>query len=180
MLRKDPPGGGGGLGGGPGRLFPDRAGNPGPGRRPLLSTFEGNNRQMLMGIKDSLHHHIAEKFPKVDGDQLGGKSELSHSTPNLLDSSSNNGSEHATNGNNNAAANNSNKNMTRLQYNKYAMAQIQKSLHGYEVHDNGGLGSNHCYIANGMDIEVTPVNKKMLQQLMSMGADEVSLSLSFL
>ena len=162
MLRKEPLGGGGAAG-------PVGGGAPPGGRRPLLSTFEGNNRQMLLDIKDSLNHVVKKAPNGTDlGNQLGGgkSSELSHSSPNLLDSNN-----RANGVNNNAsAAVTSNPKMSRFQYNQRAMAEIQRSLERYEVHD----GMAHGYVANGMDIEVTPVNKKMLQQLMSMGADEVS------
>ena len=171
MLRKDPLGGGGGTAGGV-----NRASSAGPGgstapvgRRPLLFTFEGNNRQMLIDIKDSLNH-VVKKAPNGNdlASQLGGKSsELSHSSPNLLD-----GSSKANGVNNNTNIHK----MSRFQYNQRAMAEIQKSLENYAVPD--GIG--HGYLANGMDIEVTPVNKKMLQQLMSMGADEVRFQFSVL
>ena len=92
MLRKDPPGGVGSVAAA--RVKPpDRSntgGGGGSGRRPLLSTFEGNNRQMLIDIKDSLNHVVKKNPTGADVGQLD-KSELSQSTPNLLDSNKING-----------------------------------------------------------------------------------------
>ena len=67
------------------------------GRRPLLVTFDGNNRQMLNEIRDSLSHlrkndvegqysdHLLH--PQSSGPQIPAslKHDLSQSTPNLLD-----------------------------------------------------------------------------------------------
>lgn len=62
------------------RKEPDRPG----GRRPLLVTFVGNNRQMLNEIRDSLSHLRKNDLEGyADGLQL--KPELSQSTPNLLE-----------------------------------------------------------------------------------------------
>ncbi|KAK3712498.1 hypothetical protein RRG08_002828 [Elysia crispata] len=80
------------------------AARPGPnGRRPLLLTFDGNNRQMLNEIRNSLSHlrkddvegqycdHLLH--PSSSGAQLPAslKHDLSQSTPNLLDKSSSSG-----------------------------------------------------------------------------------------
>ncbi len=183
MLRKDPPGGGG-AGAAPGgdRLLPDRLSRPpGPGRRPLLSTFEGNNRQILFALNDSLNQVVKKtpngNIPATAGagamDHMSPKSELSHSTPNLLvDSNKNaNGAAAVANGNNNVPSTRGKGN--RTQYNQLAMQAISKSIEQFAVSDTGAMGSNHCYVANGLEIEFTAVNKNMLQQLVSMGAEEV-------
>ncbi len=144
MLRKD---GGGGAAG------KDR------GRRPVLTTTF--DRQMLVDIRDTLQHHLR----KPNGDtNLLAKSELSQSTPNLLEK---------VNGNSASSAHPP-KSMDRLGYNQMAMAEIRQSLHQFELTKTEVGGNAPCHIANGLNVEVTPVNKHMLQQLMSMGADEVS------
>ncbi|GFS17568.1 serine/threonine-protein kinase LATS1-like [Elysia marginata] len=75
------------------------AARPGPnGRRPLLLTFDGNNRQMLNEIRDSLSHLRKNDVDGPYSDHLGHpasssglqvpaslKQDLSQSTPNLLD-----------------------------------------------------------------------------------------------
>ncbi len=145
MLRKE---GGGGAAG------KDR------GRRPVLTTTF--DRQMLVDIRDTLQHHLRK--PNGDNNLLA-KSELSQSTPNLLE---------RVNGNSASSAPHAPKNMDRLGYNQMAMAEIRQSLRQFELNDTEVGGNAPCIIANGLNVEVMPVNKHMLQQLMSMGADEVS------
>ena len=53
----------------------------GGGRRPLLATFVGSNRQMLNDIRDSLSH-LRKAQLEGDGDL---RSDLSQSTSNLSD-----------------------------------------------------------------------------------------------
>lgn len=64
----------------------DRTG--GGGRRPLLVTFVGNNRQMLNEIRDSLSHLRKNDLDLCnDLSALQLKPELSQSTPNLPEKS---------------------------------------------------------------------------------------------
>ena len=121
-------------------LSADRPG----GRRPLLVTFVGNNRQMLNEIRDSLSHlrkHDLEGFNDVSGMQL--KTELSQSTPNLLDQKSATGSK-----------------MTRRdnQHHK-ALAEIRDSLRPYQNHSqviaNAKNGGAHGGSSSG---SVAPIS----------------------
>lgn len=129
------------------------------GRRPILATFVGNNRQMLQEIRDSLSHHLRpQQDAKLDGQQqqqqqgqARGDGSISQSTPNL------NGSRNK-----------------RFEYNQTAMAEIRKSLDGFQISESPNSHINHC-VPNGLDMEI-PVNKRMLQQLIRMGHDEVRMA----
>uniref|UniRef100_A0A0B7AW07 non-specific serine/threonine protein kinase n=1 Tax=Arion vulgaris TaxID=1028688 RepID=A0A0B7AW07_9EUPU len=92
------------------------------GRRPLLVTFVGNNRQMLNEIRDSLSYLRKNDLEGYnDFSNLHLKPELSQSTPNLLEKSA--GSK-----------------MTRRdnQHHK-ALAEIRDSLRPYQNASNGPI-----------------------------------------
>ncbi|KAI8792121.1 Serine/threonine-protein kinase lats1 [Biomphalaria glabrata] len=90
------------------------------GRRPLLVTFVGNNRQMLNEIRDSLSHLRKNDLEGYsDLSNLQHKPELSQSTPNLLEKSA--GSK-----------------MTRRDNQHHqALAEIRDSLRPYQNATNG-------------------------------------------
>ena len=123
------------------------------GRRPLLTTFVGNNRQMLQEIRDSLCH-LQKQQPgenRQDGAAANQiKGDLSQSTPNLI--------------------NGGGKSLSRDEYNQTAMAKIRQSLDGFQISEPTD-SLIHC--PNGLDTEVTQVDRNMLQTLMKMGWDEV-------
>ncbi|XP_074647480.1 serine/threonine-protein kinase LATS1-like isoform X2 [Tubulanus polymorphus] len=134
------------------------------GRRPLLSTFVGNNRQMLQEIRDSLSHHLrrAEQQPL--------RPELSQSSPNLVDNELSTGAAASPGNNNNAGGQQNANKMTRLGYHQKALAEIRKSLKPFATGDseNEQLAANVIHL--GMDS--LSVNQSMLQQMVSMGYDE--------
>lgn len=132
------------------------------GRRPLL--VAGNHRQMLQGIKENLQHiHIKDQQGennKPSGMQI--KVDLSQSTPNLMEKS------------------NGGVKSDRLNYTQQALDQIRQSLEGYQIDEptsTSGLPVNFALL-NRLDVESTPVNKHYLQQLKSMGYEEVSSELT--
>ena len=112
-------------------------------RRPFL--FDGTNRQMLVEIRDNLSH--------VRKSDISSQMKA-ESTPNLLDKGA------------------STKNMDRHEYNQAAMSKIRQSLEVLRVAEPHATGGN-IFLANGLDVEVTPVNPTMLQKLVAMGYDEV-------
>ncbi|KAK7493110.1 hypothetical protein BaRGS_00015631 [Batillaria attramentaria] len=123
------------------RKEPERGGG---GRRPLLATFVGNNRQMLNEIRDSLSH-----LRKLEGDgEVAGpggaplKSELSQSTPNLADKSA-------------AGA------KKGLESHHKTLAEIRDSLRPFQT-------GNRPQAAAG-DSEVS---RQKIQQVMALGVDE--------
>lgn len=128
------------------RKEPERTGG---GRRPLLATFVGNNRQMLNEIRDSLSH-----LRKLEGDgEVAGpggaqlKSELSQSTPNLADKSAGSTGTGAKKG---------------LEYHHKTLAEIRDSLRPFQT-------GNRPQATAG-DSEVSP---HKIKQVMALGVDEV-------
>lgn len=133
------------------RMSGERAVPQAAGRRPLLSTFVGNNRHMLQEIRDNLSH-LRKNQEGNAADLANIKPELSQSTPNLVDKS--------------AAK------MTRLDlYHQKALAEIRDSLRPFQtVSDTSSTASSSSSSQANGDIDV---NKQMLQQLVACGIDEV-------
>ncbi|CAL1528930.1 unnamed protein product [Lymnaea stagnalis] len=146
------------------RKEPDRPSQG--GRRPLLVTFVGNNRQMLNEIRDSLSHlrkNDLEGYNDLSNLQL--KPELSQSTPNLLEKSA--GSK-----------------MTRRdnQHHK-ALAEIRDSLRPYQNASNGPSngasggsgGSDNSSTTSSTSSHTASdaeVSSSKVQQIMQYGFDE--------
>ncbi|KAI0220702.1 hypothetical protein LSAT2_027821 [Lamellibrachia satsuma] len=150
------------------------------GRRPLLSTFGGNNRQMLQNIRDTLsylqptHKDTTGDSGAASGTSRGAESgmqikaelllqakaaDLCHSSPNLASTveKSNGGSKGMP--------------PSRLGYNQKAMAKIRESLQGFQINESTTVSGA---LTNGYDDETAPISKYILRQLMQMGYDEVS------
>ena len=150
-------------------------------RRPLLSTFVGNNRQMLVGVRDSLSHLNPQEIANGEGTSpnspnsnssaspssargSGAAGEISQSTPNLNGTGGSSGSG------------GSGRSLSRSEYNQSAMASIRESLMGFQVAGGASTPVNHCggpLPINDVD-DLQQVNKQMLQVLLSRGYDEVS------
>ena len=129
------------------RKEPERGG----GRRPLLAAFVGNNRQMLNDIRDSLSH-LRKSQLEGDGDSGGMqqlRTELSQSTPNLIDRS--------------ATPTGTKKG---LENHTKALAEIRETLRPFQTGRDRPQGSNDG-----------SVSRSKIQQVMALGVDEVSYSL---
>ena len=133
----------------------------GAGRRPLVLPL--GKRHMLHEIRDSLSHHVRQQQQQQ---QQGGLSkELSQSTPNLApksDPKSNSGQQQQQG-----------KGTSRLCYNQKALAEIREGLKGLEISEPSGGVMNPSSVANGYAFD-PHVDVHMVQQLISMGYDEVS------
>jgi len=146
------------------------------GRRPLLSTFGGNNRQMLVGIRNNLSHLQHKDTTGDSGATLGTSrsanpgmqikpelllqekaADLCQSSPNLASTAE--------------KANGSGKGVlpNRVEYTQNALARIKESLEGFQK-DSSVSGT----LTNGYDDEATLINTILLRQLMQMGYDKVS------
>ncbi|CAH1799139.1 unnamed protein product [Owenia fusiformis] len=126
----------------PSELHTRKDSEPIAGRRPLLTTFTGNNRQMLQDIRDNLSHIRKNQQLQQQGE--GGKTEPMQIKPDLI--------QNATNANTNAK-------MSRLGYNQFALAKIRDSLQPYQNGLEGGENvlvdklMLHQIIAMGYDEE---------------------------
>lgn len=136
------------------------------GRRPLLLTFVGNNRQMLNEIRDSLSHLRKNDLEGCsEFSSLQHKLDLSQSTPNLLEKSS--GSK-----------------MTRRDNQHHqALAEIRDSLRPYQNTSSGPVsgGSGGSSSDNSSSASSTSShaasdaesNMSKVQTIMQYGFDEV-------
>ncbi|XP_013416744.1 serine/threonine-protein kinase LATS1 [Lingula anatina] len=122
------------------------------GRRPLLSTFTGNNRQMLHEIRDSLSH--LRKNQPADG----GKPEPMQIKPPEAGQSTSNIADRIGVGK-----------AGRLGYHQKALAEIRDSLKPFQNSDTASAG-NSPSSSNGLDVD--SVNRHMLLHLVKMGYDE--------
>ena len=122
-------------------------GKDGEKRRPMLSTFVGNNRQMLTEIRDSLSH--LRKTPgdgsRPDHVQGFGENQLAPPPAGGVGGKG-------------------------RHYTQMALAEIKQSLEGFQVNEPNSSG---LAFPNGYDLEVQPVSEHLLRQLMQMGYDEV-------
>lgn len=131
------------------RKDPDRGG----GRRPLLATFVGNNRQMLNEIRDNLSH-LRRNVLEGDGEGTGGggvqplKGDLSQSTPNLADK---------------AAVAVPSGPKKGLEYHHKTLAEIRDSLRPFQTVNRGQSGNE------------SETSRQKIQQIMALGVDEVSI-----
>lgn len=117
------------------------------GRRPLLATFDGNNRLMLQQIRDSLSYL---RKPQDEPSNLTNipLKDLSRSTPNLTDKP---GKPVAG----------------RSGYKQHALAQIRQSLEKFQVGEET-IGPN---LDNGLEV---PDARKLLWTISEIcGCDEV-------
>lgn len=128
------------------RKDPDRGG----GRRPLLATFVGNNRQMLNEIRDNLSH-LRRNVLEGDGEGTGGggvqplKGDLSQSTPNLADK---------------AAVAVPSGPKKGLEYHHKTLAEIRDSLRPFQTVNRGQSGNE------------SETSRQKIQQIMALGVDE--------
>ena len=154
------------------------------GRRPILF---GANRLMIEEIRDSLSHvyqeskqqtdepdgAVSDDFVALDAPHALTKTELSHSSPNLLDKlektvQERNGggsTSSSISGVSSGGGGGPGSKMTRLGYNQKALAQIRNSLKPYKNCDLNCCKQPSCDIDAG----------QMLQELVNIGGDEVSI-----
>ena len=127
----------------------------GAGRRPLLATFVGNNRQMLQEIRDSLSHlRKQQQSGDTKSEPMQIKGDLaSHTQSNLAERIPGAGGLKSKG----------------FQYHQRALAEIKNSLRPFENNDPSQTVVN----LNGLDGERPEIKEHMLRQLMSMGYDQV-------
>jgi hypothetical protein len=113
---------------------------------------------MLETIRDSLSH-VRTGSPQdqfhARGDQAQLRTDLSHSTPNLIEKVDRN-----TSGNGNR--------MTRIVYTQKALAEIRNSLKPFKNQDEA------CFDVARQDLDLSPIGRQTLQELLQLGYDTVS------
>lgn len=135
------------------RKEPERGG----GRRPLLATFVGNNRQMLNEIRDSLSHlrkSQTEADSEMPPSNMHLRTEMSQSTPNLADKSTITSSA--------SSAGTPSGAKRGLEYHHKTLAEIRDSLRPFQTGNR---------TQSGEDVDIS--RNKIQQVMMTVGVDEV-------
>ena len=130
----------------------------GSGRRPLLSTFVGNNRQMLTEIRDSLSHVRKNGDGKLELPPQG--KDLSQSTSNLVDK-------------------NAKVNAKGLSYTKRALDTIRQDIEPFKTVEQDPVGDGAgARPTTNISFDNDEFRKLFTQQLLLLGYDEVSRKVS--
>lgn len=154
-----------------------KEGDSGQGRRPLLATFEGNNRQILQGIRDNLSHVLNKNQLPQSNPPNKNDMQIKANGPGKVDGvpAAGAGIQPGTPGQ--AAA--SSRQPKGLEYNQKAMATIRQELKGYHITEPANGGINPASVLNnGYDVDMLPVNEQFVRSLVTMGYDEVGCLLS--
>ena len=150
----------------------------GQGRRPLLATFEGNNRQILQGIRDNLSHVLSKNSPNQgQGTHPANRTDMQIKAGAAAKAEGPHGAGAGLQpGNPGAPPATVAKPNERLVYNQKAMASIKQDLRGFQISEPPNGGVNPVVMRNGYDIESMPVQEPHLRSLVSMGYDEVCIA----